>query len=105
METEKEYFRKRFDEVVKRYNFKVKPMEWPNSERTPWSPEYIEPIKSKMRTKVIHSETDCSWKVVNKQLGEEYEIAVVPYVESTHPFTKQESYNHAIFISNCFNSK
>ena len=64
----------------------------------------------KIQTKVVHSETKPAWNVVATSHGDKYKIARVPYSETTivsgQPIintSKQQSYEHAKFISDCFN--
>lgn len=63
----------------------------------------------KIRTRVVHSESKPAWNVVGCELGTKYKIARVPYIEITNNpelalREKNEAYEHAIFISVCFNA-
>ena len=62
----------------------------------------------KIKTKVIHSETKTAWNVVGISLGAKYKIARVPYlvahIEEMNVKWKQEAFEHAEFISGCFNN-
>ena len=64
----------------------------------------------KISTKVIHSETKPAWNVVATSHGDKYKIARVPYTENSVVSgqlivnqSKQQAYEHAKFISDCFN--
>lgn len=64
----------------------------------------------KISTKVIHSESKSAWNVVAISHGDKYKIARVPYTETTIVNgqqiinqNKQQAYEHAKFISDCFN--
>ena len=63
----------------------------------------MKPIK----TKVVHSLTKTAWNVVGCDLGCKYKIARVPYVtsydEETNEINENEAFEHACFISHCFN--
>lgn len=60
-----------------------------------------------IKTKVIHSQSKAAWNIVGENLDGKYKIARVPY----HVFDNQElsdknrieAFNHAEFISYCFN--
>lgn len=62
-----------------------------------------------IKTKVVHSQTKSAWNVVGTILGNKYKIARVPYIvaddfeELTEKFRK-EAFEHAEFISYCFNN-
>lgn len=62
-----------------------------------------------MKTIVKHSKTKSAWNVINTTLGEKYKIAVVPYIQTDNEqiLTRErlEAFNHAEFISKCFNTK
>lgn len=63
--------------------------------------------KTKVNTKVKHSESKNAWNVIGTALGAKYKIARVPYlvVEDDEILTTQNKYEaleHAIFISYCF---
>lgn len=60
-------------------------------------------------TKVVHSQTKPAWNVIGTKLGGKYKIARVPYescndkeIESR---LRKEAYEHAMFISNAFNTQ
>lgn len=62
----------------------------------------------KIKTKVAHSQSKDAWNVIGTSLGKKYKIARVPYaVEERFPEAsekaKQEAFEHATFISYCFN--
>ncbi len=60
-----------------------------------------------IKTKVVHSLTKSAWNVVGTSLGGKYRVARVPYsVESSEEISsinRLEAYEHAEFISYCFN--
>jgi hypothetical protein len=60
-------------------------------------------------TKVVHSQSKYAWNVVGTKLGGKYKIAIVPYVPSSDEdvtlLNRQEAYEHAMFISNAFNTQ
>jgi hypothetical protein len=55
-----------------------------------------------IKTKVIQSDSKDQWNIICTTLGKKYKIAVIPYVYND--FAKSEAFQHAVFISNCFNS-
>jgi hypothetical protein len=61
-----------------------------------------------IKTKVVHSTSINAWKVVGDTFGKKYKIAIVPYIVSTDSDVteqqKQEAFEHATFISFCFNN-
>lgn len=61
-----------------------------------------------IKTDVVHSGTKAAWNVIGTTLGKKYKIARVPYhISGTHlkldHIAKQEAFEHAEFISHCFN--
>jgi len=63
----------------------------------------------KIQTRVVHSESKHAWNVIGTELGSKYKIARVPYtpVAGSNILSdreKQEAYEHAVFISTCFNA-
>jgi len=61
-----------------------------------------------IKTKIIHSQTKAAWNIVCKKLGGKYKIARIPYLilddeELTKKY-RNEAYEHAAFISYCFNN-
>lgn len=63
----------------------------------------------KMQTKVVHSQSNPAWNVVGERLGGKYKIARCPYVivDGSEELTnreRQEAFEHATFISYCFNN-
>lgn len=61
----------------------------------------------KIKTKVVHSQKEGSYNVIGETLGKKHKIAVVPYIRTAGEIlTEQtkEAYDHAVFISNCFNN-
>ena len=61
-----------------------------------------------IKTKVVHSATKSAWNVVGDTLGGKYKIARVPYHVSGNDIIdhrdKDEAFQHAEFISWCFNN-
>ena len=61
----------------------------------------------KIKTKVVHSQTKSAWNVVGTIPGLKYKIARVPYVfvedEDTAKRFRLEAFEHAVYISQCFN--
>lgn len=62
----------------------------------------------KLKTTVVHSQSKSAWNVIGTRLGGKYKIARVPYYDSglqtqNDIREKQEAYEHAMFISTCFN--
>lgn len=61
----------------------------------------------KIKTKVVHSQTKSAWNVIGENLGGKYKIARVPYVcvenENVTDRNRIEAFEHATFISYCFN--
>ena len=62
----------------------------------------------KIKTRVIHSQTKSAWNVVGTMPGSKYKIARVPYVcisiEKGSDIQRAEAFEHATFISHCFNN-
>lgn len=62
----------------------------------------------KIKTRVVHSQSKPAWNVVSVTLGAKYKIARVPYIVSESmeamDAAREEAYNHAVFISYCFNN-
>ena len=60
-----------------------------------------------IKTKVVHSQTKAAWNVVGESLGGKYKIARVPYLtidnQTISDRNRREAYDHASFISYCFN--
>ena len=60
-----------------------------------------------IQTKVLHSATKAAWNVIGTKLGGKYKIARVPYIpvekDCTNDRNRIEAYEHAMFISYCFN--
>ena len=56
----------------------------------------------KVKTKVVHSRTRSAWNVIGVTLGNKHKIAVLPYIENIE-LEKEEAFQHAEFISHCFN--
>lgn len=59
-------------------------------------------------TKVVHSQTKPAWNVVGTKLGRKYKIARCPYQviqgsETLDTRERKEAFEHATFISDCFN--
>ena len=61
----------------------------------------------KIKTRVLHSQTKSAWNIVGGELGGKYKIARVPYwVSDDQELSDRhrvEAYQHAEFISFCFN--
>lgn len=57
---------------------------------------------------VVHSRTKSAWNVIGTTLGGKYKIARVPYVcvdhEGITEMNRIEAFEHAGFISYCFNN-
>jgi len=60
-----------------------------------------------IKTKAIHSQSKTAWNIVGISLGGKYKIARVPYFvcedEIINEINRKEAFEHATFISNCFN--
>jgi len=60
-----------------------------------------------IETGVVHSSSKDAWNVIGKKLGGKYKIARVPYlVVNDADITernKSEAFDHAQYISACFN--
>lgn len=65
-------------------------------------------VNPNLKTKVVHSQSKLAWNVVGIKLGYKYKIARVPYVvvnnEEVTNENRDEAYQHALFISHCFNN-
>ena len=65
-------------------------------------------VTPNIKTKVVHSKSQSAWNVVGKTLGMKYKIARIPYVlvdnEEIAFREKKEAFEHAEFISFCFNN-
>lgn len=61
-----------------------------------------------IKTKVVHSKTKKAWNVVGEKYMSKYKIARVPYLgindEIADKKFKKEAYEHAEYISYCFNN-
>jgi hypothetical protein len=61
-----------------------------------------------IKTKVIHSESKAAWNIIGEKLGGKYKIARIPYVvlndEILSDRNRTEAFNHAEYISFCFNN-
>lgn len=55
-----------------------------------------------IKTKVVHSKSNNAWNVVGVSLGKKHKIAVLPYLKNMEE-DKEEAFQHAEFISHCFN--
>lgn len=62
----------------------------------------------KIKTKVVHSQTKSAWNVVGTSPGSKYKIARVSYLtfenEELSNRERTEAFEHAEFISHCFNN-
>lgn len=60
-----------------------------------------------IQTRIVHSQSKSAWNVVGKSLGGKYKICRVPYFvtedELISSRNRTEAYEHAEFISYCFN--
>lgn len=65
-------------------------------------------INPKTKTEVRHSQTKAAWNVVGITPGLKYKIARCPYLvsecEKTTERERKEAFEHAEFISKCFNN-
>lgn len=65
-------------------------------------------LNPKIKTRVVHSRTKSAWNVIGENLGGKYKIARVPYVcvenDSVTDRNRIEAFQHATFISYCFNN-
>jgi len=70
-------------------------------------PESKQMKNTKFKTKVVLSQTKLAWNVIN-EMGGKYKIARVPYVgirsEEGDNMNMAEAFEHATFISDCFNN-
>lgn len=61
----------------------------------------------KIKTRVVHSQTKSAWNIIGEKLGGKYKIARVPYVCINDQYVtdknRVEAFEHAEFISYCFN--
>lgn len=61
----------------------------------------------KIKTRVVHSQTKSAWNVIGENLGDKYKIARVPYLalgnQELSDRNRIEAFEHATFISYCFN--
>jgi len=60
-----------------------------------------------IQTGVVHSQSKAAWNVIGTKMGGKYKIARVPYIvvddaEVTET-NKKEAFEHAQYISTCFN--
>lgn len=62
----------------------------------------------KIKTKVVHSQTKAAWNIIGENLGGKYKIARVPYLvlndRELSDRNRIEAFEHAEFISYCFNN-
>lgn len=62
----------------------------------------------KIKTRVAHSESKSAWNVIGTDLGSKYKIARCPYMVTDDDILnereKKEAFEHAEFISWCFNN-
>lgn len=74
--------------------------------------EYNHSLRNEMKnpnikTKVVHSKSKPAWNIVGAKLGGKFKIATIPYVSSKSveviDATRDEAFEHATFISYCFN--
>lgn len=61
-----------------------------------------------IKTKVVHSLSKSSWNVIGETLGSKYKIVRAPYFTSDNKELtakeRKEAFNHAEYISWCFNN-
>jgi hypothetical protein len=61
----------------------------------------------KIKTRVAHSQTKSAWNIIGECLGGKYKIARVPYLtvgdQDISDRNRVEAFEHATFISHCFN--
>ena len=61
-----------------------------------------------IKTKVVHSQTKSAWNVVGVTMGGKWKVARVPYVvtknDAIDEMNRLEAFEHAEFISYCFNN-
>ena len=61
----------------------------------------------KIKTKVVHSQTKSAWNVVGTTLSGKFKVARVPYCCTDNQVISDknriEAFEHAEFISYCFN--
>lgn len=62
-----------------------------------------------IKTKVVHSQTKPAWNVVGISIPGKHKIARCPYEiiegsETLDTRERKEAFEHATFISNCFNN-
>lgn len=72
------------------------------------SVEKIKTMEINIKTKVVHSQTKPAWNVVGTSIPGKYKIARCPYQvieDSENLDTREwkEAFEHATFISDCFN--
>jgi len=65
-------------------------------------------VDPNIRTKVVHSKSKDAYNVIGTRLGSKYKICKVPYYVSDNDILtereKKEAFDHANFISYCFNN-
>lgn len=67
--------------------------------------EYIDQMKDpQLITKVVHSKNKEAYNIIGVTLGKKHKIATIPYEVDDKGQFKQESFDHAEFISECFNN-
>jgi hypothetical protein len=61
-----------------------------------------------IKTKVVHSQTKPAWNIVGIKIPGKFKIARIPYVfcgnEILDERERKEAFEHAEFISYCFNN-
>lgn len=64
--------------------------------------------KLNLKTKVVHSESNTAWNVINTKIPGKFKIARIPYLVCDNSIIdtkeKSEALNIAEFISYCFNN-
>lgn len=65
-------------------------------------------VNPRIKTKVVHSQSKSAWYVVGTEYGRKYKISIVPYIaivnEDIASKERLEAFEHALFISHCFNN-
>ena len=60
-----------------------------------------------IKTKVVHSQTKSAWNIIRSEMSGKYKIARIPYLvldnQELSDRNRIEAFEHAEFISYCFN--
>ena len=61
-----------------------------------------------IKVAVIHSASKNAWNIIGRTMAAKYKVARVPYVvvndDEVNEINRKEAYEHAEFISYCFNN-